>query len=167
MKQGLVRLLYNFCKRFMGWTLHMIMCVLLCYPVSIHMSQLLSTGHPISSFLSTLDFQYKYSHGHLEVKMRVFSSQLTYCSVTSDQLDTLINSFSCTIFYISPVNWKWISSLFFLLQLCICFCVISIWRQIHGKSHSLTDWAVVPHCVLCVNICVLHSERLIRDIKMY
>ena len=30
----------------------MIMCVLLCYPVSIHMSQLLSTGRPISS-LST------------------------------------------------------------------------------------------------------------------
>ena len=29
------RLLYNFGKRFMGWTLHMIMCVLLCYPVSI------------------------------------------------------------------------------------------------------------------------------------
>ena len=29
----------------------MIMCVLLCYPVSIHMSQLLSTGHPISSFV--------------------------------------------------------------------------------------------------------------------
>ena len=50
MKQGLVRLLYNFCKRFMGWTLHMIMCVLLCYPVSIHMSQLLSTGRPISSY---------------------------------------------------------------------------------------------------------------------
>ena len=50
MKQGLVRLLYNFCKRFMGWTLHMIMCVLLCYPVSIHMLQLLSTGRPISSF---------------------------------------------------------------------------------------------------------------------
>ena len=50
MKQGLVRLLYNFGKRFMGWTLHMIMCVLLCYPVSIHMSQLLSTGHPISSY---------------------------------------------------------------------------------------------------------------------
>ena len=49
MKQGLVRLLYNFCKRFMGWILHMIMCVLLCYPVSIHMSQLLSTGRPISS----------------------------------------------------------------------------------------------------------------------
>ena len=35
MKQGLVRLLHNFGKRFMGWTLHMIMCVLLCYPVSI------------------------------------------------------------------------------------------------------------------------------------
>ena len=28
----------------------MIICVLLCYPVSIHMSQLLSTGRPISSF---------------------------------------------------------------------------------------------------------------------
>ena len=28
----------------------MIMCVLLCCPVSIHMSQLLSTGRPISSF---------------------------------------------------------------------------------------------------------------------
>ena len=27
----------------------MIMCDLLCYPVSIHMSQLLSTGRPISS----------------------------------------------------------------------------------------------------------------------
>ena len=49
MKQGLVTLLYNFGKRFMGWTLHMIMCVLLCYPLSIHMSQLLSTGRPISS----------------------------------------------------------------------------------------------------------------------
>ena len=30
----------------------MIMCVLLCYPVSIRMSQLQSTGRPISSFLS-------------------------------------------------------------------------------------------------------------------
>ena len=28
----------------------MIICVLLCYPLSIHMSQLLSTGRPISSF---------------------------------------------------------------------------------------------------------------------
>ena len=28
----------------------MIMCVLLCYPVSIHMWQLLSTGRPISSY---------------------------------------------------------------------------------------------------------------------
>ena len=43
--------LYNFGKRFMGWTLHMIMCVLLCYPVSIHMSELLSTGCPISSLM--------------------------------------------------------------------------------------------------------------------
>ena len=38
----------------------MIMCVLLCYPVSIHMLQLLSTGRPISSFnlpfsVTTLD----------------------------------------------------------------------------------------------------------------
>ena len=30
----------------------MIMCVLLCYPVSIHMSRLLSTGRPISSFVT-------------------------------------------------------------------------------------------------------------------
>ena len=28
----------------------MIMCVLLCYPVSFHMLQLLLTGRPISSF---------------------------------------------------------------------------------------------------------------------
>ena len=35
----------------------MIMSVLLCYPVSIHMSQLLSTERPISSFtLSMLSF---------------------------------------------------------------------------------------------------------------
>ena len=31
----------------------MIMCVLVCYPFSIHMSQLLSTGHPISSYTSS------------------------------------------------------------------------------------------------------------------
>ena len=30
----------------------MIMCVLLCYPVYIHMSQLLSTGRPISSIVA-------------------------------------------------------------------------------------------------------------------
>ena len=41
---------YLFNKRLIGWTLHMIMCVLLCYPVSIHMSQLQATGRPISSF---------------------------------------------------------------------------------------------------------------------
>ena len=34
----------------------MIMCVLLCYPVSIHMSPLLSTGRPISSFSVLLNF---------------------------------------------------------------------------------------------------------------
>ena len=32
----------------------MIMCVLLCFPVSIHMSQLLSTGGPISSLIFDL-----------------------------------------------------------------------------------------------------------------
>ena len=32
----------------------MIMCVFLCYPVSIHMSQPLSTGRPISSSLLNL-----------------------------------------------------------------------------------------------------------------
>ena len=37
----------------------MIMCVLLCYPVSIHMSQLLSTGRPISSFFSLVQVQVK------------------------------------------------------------------------------------------------------------
>ena len=58
MKQGRVRLLYNFGKRFMGWTLNMIMCVLLCYPVSIYMSQLLSTGRPISSFNYISKLQY-------------------------------------------------------------------------------------------------------------
>ena len=34
----------------------MIMCVLLCYPVSIHMSQLLSTGRPISSSKLSLSY---------------------------------------------------------------------------------------------------------------
>ena len=34
----------------------MIMCVLLCYPVSIHMSQVQATGRPISSFLCGFDF---------------------------------------------------------------------------------------------------------------
>ena len=29
----------------------MIMCVLLCYPVSIHMSQVQATGRPISSYI--------------------------------------------------------------------------------------------------------------------
>ena len=31
----------------------MIMCVLLCYSISIHMSQLLSTGRRISSYIPT------------------------------------------------------------------------------------------------------------------
>ena len=35
----------------------MIMCVLLCYSVSIHKSQLLSTGRPISSLILSLILQ--------------------------------------------------------------------------------------------------------------
>ena len=38
----------------------MIMCVLLCYPVSIHMSQLLSTGRPISSSRLSLIFSFMF-----------------------------------------------------------------------------------------------------------
>ena len=54
-KTGICFYLLN--KRLIGWTLHMIMCVLLCYPVSIHMSQLQATGRPISSFYK------KYTYG--------------------------------------------------------------------------------------------------------
>ena len=39
----------------------MIMCVLLCYPVSIHMSQLLSTGRPISSS-NWFHFEFIFDH---------------------------------------------------------------------------------------------------------
>ena len=42
---------------------------------------LVKDGNRDIFFLSTLEFQYKHSHGHLEVKMRGFSSQLTYCSI--------------------------------------------------------------------------------------
>ena len=38
--------------------------------------------------------------------------------------------------------------------------MISILRQIHGKSHSLTDGAVMPHCALFVDICVLDNVSL-------
>ena len=38
----------------------MIMCVLLCYPVSIHMSQILSTGCPISSLYKYVQFFVKF-----------------------------------------------------------------------------------------------------------
>ena len=44
----------------------------------------------IGTFNLTLEFQYKYSHSHLEKKMRVFSFQMTYFSMTSVKLDTLI-----------------------------------------------------------------------------
>ena len=40
----------------------MIMCVLLCYPVSIHMSQLLSTGRPISSCILVLETKWPTYH---------------------------------------------------------------------------------------------------------
>ena len=44
----------------------MIMCVLLCYPVSIHMSQLQATGRPISSFIcSTINHQYMVFHQYI------------------------------------------------------------------------------------------------------
>ena len=48
----------------------MIMCVLLCYPVSIHMSQLLSTGRPISSFYSGITSTwYMYlNNRHMELR---------------------------------------------------------------------------------------------------
>ena len=40
----------------------MIMCVLLCYPLSIHMSQLLSTGRPISSVEVKIVFESHKDH---------------------------------------------------------------------------------------------------------
>ena len=59
----------------------MIMCVLLCYPVSIHMSQLLSTGRPISS-LSSVD----YSVTHLNLSNGVLNF-VTYTSIQPLKLD--------------------------------------------------------------------------------
>ena len=59
-KTGICFYLLN--KRLIGWTLHMIMCVLLCYPVSIHMSQLQATGRPISSY-----YLYLYSVPYLHI----------------------------------------------------------------------------------------------------
>ena len=45
----------------------MIMFVLLCYPLSIHMSQLLSTGRPISSFTLQIN-------NHLAIKLSCFDT---------------------------------------------------------------------------------------------
>ena len=70
----------------------MIMCVLLCYPVSIHMSQLLSTGRPISSstfcfldiqfheLLSTLPHLYflVLTPKHVQVKVSTVSIIVCY-----------------------------------------------------------------------------------------
>ena len=56
----------------------MIMCVLLCYPVSIHMSQLQATGHPISSlnYLFTFSIVFTQLSGFIKIVI-VF-----LCSVT-------------------------------------------------------------------------------------
>ena len=45
----------------------MIMCVLLCYPLSIHMWQLLSTGRPISSVVYLFGVLRRFQHctGHI------------------------------------------------------------------------------------------------------
>ena len=64
----------------------MIMCVLLCYPVSIHMSQLLSTGRPISSFLVIPKFQ---PSVHKSVKQFGYSfafDALTVWNVLPDEI---------------------------------------------------------------------------------
>ena len=60
----------------------MIMCVLLCYPVSIHMSQLQATGRPISS------------------------SSLNYCMILSNV--KFIRVVICTqqLYGSSPCNWS-------------------------------------------------------------
>ena len=58
----------------------MIMCVLLCYPISIHMLQLLSTGRPISSFLMwsdlTLGPSFKVKQGQSNLKVLITCSLL-------------------------------------------------------------------------------------------
>ena len=51
----------------------MIMCVLLYYPVSIHMSQLLSTGRPISSYLLIVLIKCPLERGCLLFSPSVFS----------------------------------------------------------------------------------------------
>ena len=62
----------------------MIMCVLLCYPVSIHMSQLQATGRPISSYL-------------LEVEQweKVCSGNCVWKTVTKIIMNSL--SISCSL----------------------------------------------------------------------
>ena len=50
----------------------MIMCVLLCYPVSIHMSQLLSTGRPICSYFFNWSNVVNIRVIRLCMKMKVF-----------------------------------------------------------------------------------------------
>ena len=54
----------------------MIMCLLVCYPLSIHMSQLLSTGRPISSYLLSSglhntfsDILFEYTTNFVQIKM--------------------------------------------------------------------------------------------------
>ena len=55
----------------------MIMCVLLCYPVSIHMSQLLSTGRPISTLLYNFCRERKGGYFLISVKLVV----LNFCFI--------------------------------------------------------------------------------------
>ena len=50
----------------------MIMCVLLCYPLSIHMSQLLSTGRPISSSVLTCI----YVLGHKKIPLCEYQARI-------------------------------------------------------------------------------------------
>ena len=70
----------------------MIMCVLLCYPVSIHMSQVQATGRPISSLTTATT----------SVKVKVLVFKLEVQTLKSD------NGFSLTTPVYSPV--------------CTCMC---------------------------------------------
>ena len=78
MKQGLVRLLYNFGKRFMGWTLHMIMCVLLCYPVSIRIYYQQGVLFLVLTNISSLVLH------HSQLRDKIY---LNSCSLINNDMD--------------------------------------------------------------------------------
>ena len=74
----------------------MIMCVLLCYPVSIHMSQLQATGRPISSsqfkfhqFVTGVQILVFVGHKTLETDFEILESE-NYCT---DYLGKLISAY--------------------------------------------------------------------------